>query len=128
VGVRELKNSAPKLVRRAAAGERIVILRYGKPEAVLGPCEPDVSEEPVLTPQMQAWNRQRQAFERLSSRLQARYHGKYVAVFRGRVADADADHERLFARMWKRHRGAAFFIGRVGAPVQIVDMPGFDIE
>lgn len=37
IGVRELRAGLPGFVRRAAAGESIVITRAGRPVAVLGP-------------------------------------------------------------------------------------------
>ncbi len=40
VGVRELRNSVAAVVRRAAAGERMVITVDGLPAAMLGPLEP----------------------------------------------------------------------------------------
>jgi prevent-host-death family protein len=40
VGVRELRNQVAALLRRAAAGERIVITVDGEPTAQLGPLDP----------------------------------------------------------------------------------------
>jgi hypothetical protein len=77
---------------------------------------------------MQAWQRERRAFERLGHIPRRRLAGRFVAVHRGRIVDADADHERLFQRVWKRLRGATFFIGRVGTASPTVDMPGFILE
>lgn len=127
VGVRELKNHAPKLVRRAAKGEHIVILRYGKPEAVLGPVEAAPSDDPT-PPHVHAWLRQRAAFERLSPRLRQKHRGQWVAVHAGRVVGSDKDQQALFERMWRKLEGQPFFIGLVGAPPPIVDMPGFDVR
>ena len=39
VGVRELRNQSAAVVRRAAAGERIIITVDGRPTAQLGPLE-----------------------------------------------------------------------------------------
>jgi prevent-host-death family protein len=126
VGIRDLKNRAPQLVQRAARGERIVITRYGKPHAVLGPAiDP---HEPGHGARMQAWERERRAFERLGRTVQRRLAGRYVAVCGGRVVDSDADHQKLFERVWKRLRGATFFIGQVGGASPAVEMPGFVIE
>lgn len=41
VGVRELRNHVAAVIRRAAAGERIVVTVDGRPAAQLGPLEPD---------------------------------------------------------------------------------------
>ena len=126
VGIRELKNHAPQLVRRAARGDRIVITRYGKPRALLGPIVE--AQEPGHRARMQAWQRERRAFERLAPVHRRRFGGRFVAMHRGRIVDTDADHDRLFERVWKRLRGATFFIGRVGTPSPAVDMPGFALE
>lgn len=40
VGVRELRNQVAAVLRRAAAGERIVVTVDGRPTAQLGPLEP----------------------------------------------------------------------------------------
>lgn len=40
IGIRELRNSTAAAVRRAGAGERIVITVDGRPVAQLGPIEP----------------------------------------------------------------------------------------
>jgi prevent-host-death family protein len=47
LGIRELRNAAAAAVRRAGAGERIVITVDGRPVAQLGPLEP-VGGEPTL--------------------------------------------------------------------------------
>jgi len=41
VGIRELRNQVAAVVRRAAAGERIVVTVDGRPVAQLGPLDPD---------------------------------------------------------------------------------------
>jgi prevent-host-death family protein len=43
VGIRELRNNVAAVVRRAGAGERIVITVDGVPAAQLGPLAPDPS-------------------------------------------------------------------------------------
>ena len=47
IGVRDLRASAAATIRRAAAGERIVITVDGQPIAQLGPLEP-TSGEPTI--------------------------------------------------------------------------------
>jgi len=44
VGIRELRNQTASAVRRAGAGERIVITVDGRPVAQLGPLEPTDGE------------------------------------------------------------------------------------
>lgn len=126
VGVRELKENAPKLVERAARGERIVIARYGRVQAQLGP----VSDPEAAAPSAQhaAWEAERRAFEAMLPRLERSHRGRYVAIRGGRVVAANADPEALYQQVWKKEPKRSFFIGRVGGPPPVVDMPGFDVE
>ena len=41
MGVRELRNNVAAVLRRAAAGERVVVTVDGRPVAMLGPLAPD---------------------------------------------------------------------------------------
>jgi len=43
VSISEAKANFSQLVRRAVAGEEIVITKFGKPMAILGPCQPAVN-------------------------------------------------------------------------------------
>jgi antitoxin (DNA-binding transcriptional repressor) of toxin-antitoxin stability system len=113
-------------VRRAADGERIVITRYGRPAALLTELEPSYPNAPG--PQRLEWEREREAFMRLTSRRSKRLRGKYVAVSGGKVVGTDVDHERLYHRVFRKMGGHVFFIGRVGAPMPVVEMPGFELE
>jgi prevent-host-death family protein len=127
VGVRELKNQAPRLVQRAEGGEEIVITRHGKAAAVLGP--------PVLAalkatgrPRLEEWQKERKAFERSRARLLRKFRGKFVAMSGGAVVDADRNASVLFERTSRALGGRVLFIGRVGDPEPVVDMPGFTAE
>ncbi len=113
-------------MRRAAAGERIVVTRYGRPHALLGPvAESGTQPRGRHRARLETWAKEREAFDRLPVAVRRRYHGRWVAIRGGRVLAADADHDRLFERAWKRTRGGTFFIGRVGAGPATIDMPGF---
>jgi hypothetical protein len=75
------------------------------------------------------WREEQRAFVAQLPRLEKRLWGRWVAVHRGKVIGSDLDAERLFERMWKKLGGATpLFIGRVGGPEPIVDMPGFDLS
>src|SRR4051794_32446750 len=100
VGVRELKLHAPGLVDRAARGERIVITRYGRPRAELGPVEEPAETAGATTTRQAAWEAERQAFERRLPRLLRTHRGDYVAVCGGRVVGADANPEALYQRVY----------------------------
>jgi antitoxin (DNA-binding transcriptional repressor) of toxin-antitoxin stability system len=125
VGVRELKQTAPALVRRAARGERIVITRYGRPAALLSEVTPPIDSTGA---RRQTWEKERLAFDSLPRRATKRLRGRYVAVSQGNLIDSDLDHERLYERVSRKLRGRVFFIGRVGPSIPVIDMPGFEIE
>jgi prevent-host-death family protein len=128
VGVRDLKLHAPKLVGRAARGERIVISRYGRPQAVLGPIEQAPPDATVTHgPRMAEWLEEKRSFEQLLPGLETKHRGRYVAIRGGRVIGSDVDPDQLFERLWAKLSGRTFFIGRVGGP-PLVEMPGFEVE
>ena len=126
IGIRELKADAPRLVRRAARGERIVITRYGKPTALLGP--PPRESDLAATPRREAWQTEKRAFETLLPKLRRRYEGRWVAVLARKVVAASADHEALFQRVWRKHPNRAFHIGWVGDAAPAVEFPGIELE
>src|SRR5262245_23614928 len=102
IGIRELKAEAPRLVRRAARGEEILITRYGKPAALLGPAP--AGSVSAATPRVQAWQAEKRAFKKLLPKLRKRYERRWVAVLGGRVVAVGADPEALFQRVWRRHK------------------------
>ncbi len=96
VGLRELRQDAGELVRRAQAGERVIITVAGRPATVLGPVSPrawqrwedlavivagpadpdrehdrDLLDESVIDPRKSRWSCERQRFmeRRISSSL-----------------------------------------------------------
>jgi hypothetical protein len=91
----------------------------------------DVALEPCArardNPRLAPWLRERAAFERMQSRLDA-HRGRWVAVHRGKVIDVGDDEDALDARVQRRLGEAPFFVGRVGAAPLVVDMPGFVLE
>lgn len=125
VGVRELKLHASRLVRRAAAGERIIVSRRGVAAAVLAPLD-DV-EGKAVHPSLAAWNRERRAFEQLAPARAKEYEGRYVVICGGVIIDSDNDYDKLRRRTLRKLRTRPFLIGRVAALLPVVDMPGFEL-
>jgi antitoxin (DNA-binding transcriptional repressor) of toxin-antitoxin stability system len=125
VGVRELKEQAPRLVKRAAEGERFIITRHGEAVATLAPLGPD--EGAVWSPSRRAWEQERTAFEASESQLSKTHRGRFVAFCGGEPIDEDADHEILYHRVARQVGDRAFFIGRPGEAPPVVDMPGFEV-
>ena len=126
VGIRELKRDAARLVRRAGLGESVLITRYGKPAALLTSAASVKGRDE--SPRMRAWRKERDAFERLAPSLGLKYRGRYVAVHGGRVVAAGSRPDELAWRTLKRLGSVVFYVGRVGAPPDLVDMPGFSLE
>lgn len=127
VGIRELKEQAPKLVQRAENGERTVITRHGRPVAVLAPVT-EAESIHAERPRARAWQLEREQFERLLPELERRYRGRFVALLGGKVVDTDLDATKLFRRVARASAGRVFFIGGVGMTDNFVDMPGFSLE
>ena len=127
VGVRELKNQAPKLVQRAERGEEFVITRHGRAAAVLGPPALAMASDRGR-PHLEAWETERRAFERSKPKLLRRFRGRFVATKGGVVVGSHRDASVLFQRVARSLRGQIFFIGRVGDADPVVDMPGFSLE
>jgi antitoxin (DNA-binding transcriptional repressor) of toxin-antitoxin stability system len=126
VGVRELKQGAPRWIRRAADGTRIVITRYGKPAAVLSQFSAPTPTEG--SERMRHWEKERTAFSHLSPAVVKRWRGRYVAVADGKVVGSDINHERLYERVFRKLGNRPFFIGLVGEAPPAVELPGFEIE
>lgn len=127
VGIRELKEQAPKLVQRAEKGERTVITRHGRPVAVLAPATEAESRHPE-GPRTRAWKREREQFERRLPELERRYAGRFVALLAGKVVDSDLDAAALFQRVARKSAGRVFFIGGVSTTHGFVEVPGFTLE
>jgi prevent-host-death family protein len=127
VGVRELKNQAPKLVQRAERGEEFVITRHGRAAAVLGPPALATASDRGR-PRLEEWETERRAFERSKTKLLRRFRGKFVAIKGGAVIASHRDARVLFERVARALRSQTFFIGRVGDVDPVIDMPGFSFE
>ena len=127
VGIRELKEQAPKLVQRAEKGERTVITRHGRPVAVLAPVSQAESTH-AESPRVRAWQQEREQFERLLPELGRRYRGRFVALLGGKIIDSDLDAAKLFQRVARASAGRVFFIGGVDTAHSFVELPGFVLE
>jgi prevent-host-death family protein len=127
VPIRELKNKATSLARRAERGETLVISRRGKPVAILGPLDRNLLVSDSSRVRYGKWQRERAAFKRLEPKLQ-RLHGRFVAISGSRVVDSDQDVATLLERVGRALGSEPFYVGRVGEAAPVVDMPGFELE
>ena len=133
VTIRDLKARVGNLVARAAAGERIIVTRYGTPRALLTSCEAGqpVSSSVRAKPVRGArdFDREERAFERLLRQGWLDTHrGRYVAVHRGAVVDVDADAPALVRRVGQKLGRRVFFVGFVGLEEPQVDLPGQEMR
>jgi prevent-host-death family protein len=128
VSVRDLKENVGELVARAGRGERIVVTRYGTPRALLGPVPATPRSSTARRHEgslERAFEREERAFDRmLASGLLAAHRGRYVAVWKGRVVDADPSAAELVRRVGRRLGARVFFVGYAGAEEPEVDLPG----
>jgi len=76
---------------------------------------------------MRAWKREQAAFARLEPRLRRTHRNRWVGVCGGRLVAVGKDPEALSRRLFRRFPGKAFFVGRVSAPPQLLDLPGFEL-
>lgn len=83
VGVRELREQAPKLVQRAEHGEQVFITRRGKTVAVLGPAALAHRGGHTTQSRFSAWEQERSAFLRLEPKLSPRLTGKFCGHLQG---------------------------------------------
>jgi len=59
---------------------------------------------------------ERIAFRQLLPTLEAQFGGKYVAIHRGTVVDADVSHGALVRRFFQKHGDTHVYVGYVGTP------------
>jgi hypothetical protein len=112
--------TASELVRR---GLRMVAAGYYDTAVTVEPCE-KARDNPLFA----SWLREKAAFGRLRRRLASSHRGRWVAVHGGKVIDHDADEDALFERVSKAAGNEGLFLGQIGAPAAVVDMPGFVVE
>lgn len=79
------------------------------------PHEP-VAEEPIEELHRAAFERERQAFERMESDLLAGHHGLFVAVRDGRIVDEDPDEVALARRLQRDYPNSFVLVRQVGHP------------
>ena len=127
IPIRELKNRATALVRRAERGERLLITRRGQLVAELTPLDRNLLLRDSGRPRYSQWQRERAAFQRLEPKLK-RLRGQFVAIKGGKLYDHDASVARLLERASRAAGAEAFYVGRVGEAEPVVDMPGFELE
>jgi len=68
---------------------------------------------------------ERSAFLKVRDRLirDARYRGKYIAVFGGKVVDCDEDKARLAERVYRKYGYIPIYIDKVAPEEEHVEIP-----
>ncbi|MDL1898106.1 type II toxin-antitoxin system prevent-host-death family antitoxin [Anaerolineae bacterium CFX7] len=116
-----------EIERVKAAGEPLVIEEDGKPLLVILPyAEYDALVKQKYQVQrkayMEAFERERNAFEKLKPQLLESHFGQYVAVHAGQVVDADVSDTELAQRVLPRFPNQAVYIQLVQK-----ELPVFEI-
>jgi hypothetical protein len=68
------------------------------------------------------------AFDRQLKQLLKKYEGQYVAVYKGRVVDHDANESTLFGRVLKKLGDVVFLIARVERTPTIYVCPSLELK
>jgi len=74
---------------------------------------------------MQQLYAERDAYLRMRSRLlgDSKYEGKFVAVLKGRVIDADFDERQLVRRMYAKYGYVVAFVEKVQTRKKVLEVP-----
>ena len=68
---------------------------------------------------MEALEREREAYERLEPELLPLYKGQYVAIREGQVIDSDPDEMALVQRVYEKLGYGPMYVRKVGAPLPV---------
>jgi len=68
---------------------------------------------------MDAFEREREAYERLEPELLPLYKGQYVAIREGQVIDSDPDEMTLVQRVYEKLGYGPMYVRKVGAPLPV---------
>jgi PHD/YefM family antitoxin component YafN of YafNO toxin-antitoxin module len=68
---------------------------------------------------LEALEREREAYERLEPELLSLYKGQYVAIREGQVIDSDPDEMTLVQRVYEEFGYGPMYVREVGAPLPV---------
>jgi PHD/YefM family antitoxin component YafN of YafNO toxin-antitoxin module len=68
---------------------------------------------------MEALDREREAYERLEPELLSLYKGQYVAIREGQVVDSDPDEMTLVQRVYEELGYGPMYVRKIGAPLPV---------
>jgi len=114
----------------ALAHEKIVLERDGEPVAVVVPIG-EYEQLHVLqrardrrhNADLEAFERERAAYEHLEPELLPKYEGLYVAIRDGQVIDSDSDETTLVMRVYEKFGYGPMYVRKVGAPLPVRRLP-----
>jgi PHD/YefM family antitoxin component YafN of YafNO toxin-antitoxin module len=110
--------------------EKIVLERDGEPVAVVVPIG-EYEELHVLQQDrerrhkadLEAFERERKAYDQLEPKLIPEYEGLYVAIRDGQVIDSDSDEMTLVMRVYEKFGYGPMYVRKVGAPLPVRRLP-----
>jgi DNA-dependent RNA polymerase auxiliary subunit epsilon len=79
---------------------------------------------------MQQLYAERDAYLKMRSRLlgDSKYEGKFVAVLKGRVIDADFDERQLVRRMYAKYGYVVAFVEKVQTRKKVLEVPSPELR
>jgi hypothetical protein len=67
------------------------------------------------------------SFVRKRAQLLRKYKGEFVALYQGAVIGHGADDEELARQMFEKVGDVPFYIGKVGSPATVYDVPSPEV-
>lgn len=108
--------------------EPIILERDGQPVAAIVPLaeygefrawQESQDRERRGQADLEAFEREREAYERLEPELLTLYKGQYVAIREGQVVDSDPDEMALVRRVYEKLGYGPMYVRKVGAPLPV---------
>lgn len=80
---------------------------------------------PPSPPELDAFERERQAFLRIRDSLlgNPEFRGKFVAIYRGGIVGRDEDNRELAKRVYREHGYVPIYIGKIERERRVIEMP-----
>ncbi|KPV61753.1 MAG: hypothetical protein AOA66_1723 [Candidatus Bathyarchaeota archaeon BA2] len=77
------------------------------------------------SPELEAFERERQAFLRMKDSLlgNPEYRRKFVAIYKGEIVGQDEDNRELARRVYSRYGYVPIYIGKIERERRVIEMP-----
>lgn len=80
---------------------------------------------PPSLPEIEAFERERQAFLRIKDSLldDPEFRGRFVAIYEGNIVGQDEDNRELAKRVYSRYGYVPIYIGKIERERRVIEMP-----